>query len=197
MIYFYRGGYTVGSVDEFETGLRFLANKTRSPSRPRSRGGDSAVGWNMTAVIALRRRDEGKKNIVAQILLYPEARLPFDTPAASENNSGYYLKSNGIFFFADHHLLRGTPDAHKYVSPGMQESEFLKDVPPAAVFTSGFDPVRDVGGENACKLEEVGEEVHRHHCPARTREVVRNVTMEIHQMVYKLYSRPYIGRIGR
>lgn len=36
--------------------------------------------------------DEGKKPLKAQILLYPEARLPFDTPAATENNSGFYLE---------------------------------------------------------------------------------------------------------
>lgn len=36
--------------------------------------------------------DEGKKPLKAQVLLYPEARLPFDTPAATENNSGFYLE---------------------------------------------------------------------------------------------------------
>lgn len=64
-------------------------------------GGDSA-GGNMTAALSLRRRDQGLKPMRGQILLYPEARLPFDTPAAVENNSGYYLECNGIFSFADH-----------------------------------------------------------------------------------------------
>jgi acetyl esterase/lipase len=54
-------------------------------------GGDSA-GGNMTAAVSLRLRDEGKKPLSAQVLLYPEARLPFDTKAASENNSGLYLE---------------------------------------------------------------------------------------------------------
>ncbi len=58
-------------------------------------GGDSARG-NMTAAIALWLRDEGKQNLKAQILLYPEARLPFDTPAALENNSGLYLECTGL-----------------------------------------------------------------------------------------------------
>ena len=46
----------------------------------------------MTAAICLRLRDEGKKALKAQLLLYPEARVPFDTPAAAENNSGLYLE---------------------------------------------------------------------------------------------------------
>lgn len=130
LIYFHGGGYTVGSVDEFEQGLRIVAEESGAQVyaveyrlAPENRfptqldefsfvldwvqgeggkergvnpnkvccGGDSA-GGNMTAALALRRRDEGKKNMKAQILLYPEARLPFDTKAATENNSGYYLE---------------------------------------------------------------------------------------------------------
>lgn len=68
-------------------------------------GGDSA-GGNMTAAICLRRLDQGKKPLAAQVLLYPETRPPFDTPAAKENNSGCYLQCNGIFGFADRYLPR-------------------------------------------------------------------------------------------
>ncbi|KAI1385767.1 Alpha/Beta hydrolase protein [Hypoxylon trugodes] len=168
LIYFHGGGYTVGSVDEFENGLRLLAEAadmitigveyrlapewpfptqldeyedvlmwTRGPEGARLGidpdrvlgGGDSA-GGNMTAALSLRLKDEGKlKPLKAQILLYPEARLPFDTPAASENNSGYYLECNGIFSFADHYLPRAPnkpyPPAYRYVSPGMQPVEKL------------------------------------------------------------------------
>jgi hypothetical protein len=60
----------------------------------------------MTAAISLRRLDQGKEPLCAQVLLYPEARLPFDTPAATENNSGYYLQCNGIFGFANNYLPR-------------------------------------------------------------------------------------------
>lgn len=55
-----------------------------------SGGGDSA-GGNMIAAISLWRRDEGKKALNIQVLLSSESRLPFDTPAAAENNSRYYL----------------------------------------------------------------------------------------------------------
>lgn len=80
----------------------------------------------MTAAIALRRRDEGKANLAGQMLYYPEARLPFDTPAATENNTGLYLECNGIFSFADHYAPRGVAPGFKYISPGMQSLEYLK-----------------------------------------------------------------------
>ncbi|KAI0193482.1 Alpha/Beta hydrolase protein [Astrocystis sublimbata] len=214
LIYFHGGGYTVGSVDEFENGLRLLAEGANiitigveyrlapewsfptqldeyqdvlswaqseeggkfgiDPDRVLG-GGDSA-GGNMTAALSLQLLDaqqKGKNSVVmpkplkAQILLYPEARLPFDTPAATENNSGYYLECDGIFSFADHYLPRrpdtAYPPGHRYVSPGMQSVESLKGLPPTAVFTCGFDPLRDVGIEYASKLQKAGNEVEWRH----------------------------------
>lgn len=130
----------------------------------------------MTAAITLRRIDEGRKPLAGQLLLYPEARLPFDTPAASENNTGYYLECNGIFSFADHYLPRPptissskpVPPSNRYVSPGMQPVSKLGGQPPAAVFTCGFDPLRDVGVEYASKLQEAGNEVEWKHFPDLT-----------------------------
>ena len=121
-------------------------------------GGDSATG-NMTAAITLRRKDNGKKPLDAQILFYPEARVPFDTLAAVENNTVYYLECNGILSFADHYLPRGTPPSLRYISPGMQATAKLSDLPPAAVYTNGFDPLRDVGVEYASKLQEARNKV--------------------------------------
>lgn len=44
----------------------------------------------MTEAIAARRHDLGYESIAGQILLYPESRVPFDTPAATEHNSSSY-----------------------------------------------------------------------------------------------------------
>lgn len=41
------------------------------------RGGDG-TGGNKTAALSLRLKADGKKSLNAQILLYPEARLPFE-----------------------------------------------------------------------------------------------------------------------
>ncbi|MCJ1359491.1 MAG: hypothetical protein MMC33_009493, partial [Icmadophila ericetorum] len=190
LIYFHGGGYTVYAVeyrlvpvwrfptqlDEYACVLQWIqgkGGKARGVHPDRVYGGGDSAGGNMTAALSLRLRDEGKKPLKAQILLYPEARLPFDTLAATENNLGYYLEcrraagiiswsmslGNGIFSFADHHLPRSTPPSHPHVSPSMQPLKSLKGVPPAAVFTCEFDPLRDVGVEHALKLDEADNEV--------------------------------------
>lgn len=207
LVYFHGGGYTVGSVDEFENGLRFLAeqsgvqvyaveyrlapewkfpvqldeydavvdwlqsgegSKPRGVDPARVLGGGDSAGGNMTAAISLRRKDQGKKPLRAQILFYPEARVPFDTPAAVENNTGYYLECNGIFSFADHYLPRGVPPSNRYISPGMQNVDKLRDLPPAGVYTSGFDPLRDVGVEYASKLDMAKNKVQWRHYDGMT-----------------------------
>ncbi|KAE9405707.1 hypothetical protein BT96DRAFT_915913 [Gymnopus androsaceus JB14] len=206
LIYFHGGGYTIGSVDEFENGLRLLAEesgvqvwavdyrlapeyrfptqldeysfvidwaqgkggKARGVHPDRVLGGGDSAGGNMTAAVSLRRQDNEQKPLAAQILLYPEARIPFDTLAAVENNSGYYLECNGIFRFADNYLPRGIPPSNRYVSPGMQSIDELQNQPPAAIYTSGFDPLRDVGVEYASKLQKANNEVVWHHYDAMT-----------------------------
>lgn len=134
-------------------------------------GGDSA-GGNMTEAICLRRKDENQKPLAGALLLYPESRLPFDTPAATEINSSYYLECNGIFSFADHYLPRSPekayPPGHRWVSPGMQSAEDLKGLPQTALFTCGFDPLRDVGVEFGSKSQEAGNDVIWHHYPELT-----------------------------
>ncbi|TFK92108.1 hypothetical protein K466DRAFT_481296 [Polyporus arcularius HHB13444] len=206
IVYMHGGGYTVGCIDDFEHGLRVLAEasgcqvyaveyhlapeyryptqldeysavvdwvqgpagKKRGVHPDKVSGGGDSAGGNMTAALALSRRDDGLKNMAAQLLVYPEARLPFDTKACSDNNTGLYLEANGIFSFADHYLPRGVPPATPYVSPGMQPVSSLSGLPPALVFTAGFDPLRDVGVEYASKLEDAGNEVYWMHHPNLT-----------------------------
>lgn len=210
LVYMHGGGYTVGSVDEFENGLRLIAEAAGVTTigveyhlAPEHHfpvqlddydfvidwaqgkegeaagidtkfvfgGGDSA-GGNMTEAISLRRRDQGKKNLACQILLYPESRVPFDTPAAVENNSGLYLECNEIFSFAYNYLPKAPgktyPPSYEYISPGMQSVDYLKNQPPVALFTFGFDPLRDFGVEYGSKLQEAGVQVAWHHYPELT-----------------------------
>lgn len=91
----------------------------------------------MTPALSLRLKDEKEEPEKeepekGQVSSYPETRLPSDTPAASKNNSGYYLecrysipssqkrdttnKSDGIFCPANNYLLRGIPLGYHYVS---------------------------------------------------------------------------------
>ena len=227
LVYMHGGGYTVGSIDEFENGLRIVAEESGAVvctyhylsfenvnmektvgveyrlapehhfptqldeysavvdwfqdsknSEPRGidsklvfGGGDSA-GGNMTEALTLRRMDSGLKPLAGQLLLYPESRVPFDTQAAVENNTGLYLECNGIFSFADHYIMKApnetVPPSHRYISPGMQKIEDLKGQPQTSLFTCGFDPLRDVGVEYGHKLEKAGVDIKWFHYPELT-----------------------------
>ncbi len=61
-------------------------------------GGDSA-GGNMTCTISLKLRDEGRPRLALQMPLYPEAAMPFDTPAGVENRTGGYVDTAGVLLF--------------------------------------------------------------------------------------------------
>lgn len=82
-------------LDEYVAVIGWLQDeggKARGINGDRVMGGGDSAGGNMTAAVSLRLRNEKKKPLAAQILLYPEARLPFDTKAAVENNSGLCLE---------------------------------------------------------------------------------------------------------
>jgi acetyl esterase/lipase len=53
--------------------------------------------------------------------------------------------------------------SYKFVSPGMQSIEYLREQPTVALFTCGFDPLRDVGVEYGSKLQEAGVDVQWYH----------------------------------
>lgn len=50
----------------------------------------------------------------------------------------------------------------------MQPVERLKNLPPTAIFTCGYDPLRDVGIEYADKLSQAGNKVVWKHFPTLT-----------------------------
>ncbi|RDW58964.1 alpha/beta hydrolase [Aspergillus mulundensis] len=153
-------------LDEYEAvrdWLRGEGGKERGVDPELIFGAGDSAGGNMSAAISLRLRDEKKKPLAGVFLLYPEARVPFDTNAAAENNAGPYLSCNGIFEFARNYLPPGVPPSMPYISPGQQHVDDLKGFPPATVYTCGFDCLRDVGVEFASKLEEAGNQVTWHH----------------------------------
>jgi acetyl esterase/lipase len=77
----------------------------------------------------------------------------------------------------------------------MQKVGDLKGSPPTAVFTCGFDPLRDVGVEYASKLQQAGNEVSWHHYPDLTHgflqmapwsEEARKATLDVAAATKKL-----------
>lgn len=124
-------------------------------------GGDSA-GGNLSAVVALRARDENGPAICHQLLIYPVTDAAFDTPSYSENAEGYMLSKQGMEWFWDHYLgVKNLGDktvrSLAYVSP--LRAADLSNLPPATVFTAEFDPLRDEGEDYAARLKSAGNKV--------------------------------------
>ena len=96
----------------------------------------------------------------------PRGSIPRQTLAASENRSGLYLESNGIFEMV-RNLVKNPDDVrHPYITPLNADSH--ADLPPAILVTNGFDPLRDVGHAYAQKLAAAGNDLTYMHNPEFT-----------------------------
>jgi acetyl esterase/lipase len=203
LVYIHGGGFTYGTLDEFEVPMRLIAERAGIVTyivgyqlAPEAKyptqieeieyvvrwlfhhaddqgidpskigvGGDSA-GGNMTCVLALKLRDENGPRLAVQVPLFPEAAFPADTQAASENRTGLYLESNGIFEMV-RNLVKNSDDVrHPYITPLNADSH--ADLPPTILVTNGFDPLRDVGHAYAQKLADADNDLTYLHNPDLT-----------------------------
>lgn len=120
-------------------------------------GGESA-GGNLSAVVAQRLRDRGGPGLVAQLLVYPAARLVGDPTASMlANAEGYFLEVKDMEWFMDHYFGADTASAALVdASPGFAAD--LAGLPPALVITAEFDPLCDDGEFYAGALKQAGVE---------------------------------------
>ncbi len=200
LIYLHGGGFVVGSLDQFDTAMRRLAEgsgaqvyavdyklapeyqwpvqieegecvvrwlfanaaERQVDARRIALGGDSA-GGNMTCVIAQKLHDEDGPRLALQMPLYPEAKMPFDTPAAVENVSGGYVDTAGVLLFVWSLLPQGVDYTQPYITP-LNAKDF-SDLPPTLLVTCGFDMLRDVGHAYARKLAGAGNDIVYVHYP--------------------------------
>ncbi|HEY8375466.1 MAG TPA: alpha/beta hydrolase [Nannocystis sp.] len=115
-------------------------------------GGDSA-GGNLSAVVALDTRDEPVRPAL-QLLIYPATDLTMSFASVERLGRGFLLEKAQMAWFVRHYTPNEADRRHPRASPW-----FAPDVagaPPAAVFTAGFDPLRDEGEAYARKLEAAG-----------------------------------------
>jgi acetyl esterase len=203
LVYIHGGGFTYGTLDEFEVPMRLIAERAGIATyaieyqlAPEAKfptqideieffvrwlfdhaeeqavdptriavGGDSA-GGNMTCVIALKLRDEHGPRLALQGPLFPEAAFPGDTLAGSENRTGLYLETNGIYEMV-RNLVKNSDDGRQpYITPLNASSH--ADLPPTILVTNGFDPLRDVGHAYARKLAAAGNDITYVHNPDLT-----------------------------
>jgi len=120
-------------------------------------GGDSA-GGNLSAVMALRARENGGPSIARQVLVYPVTDADFTRPSYQEAENQTLLTTEFMAWFWDQYVPDPEQRTHPEASP--LHADDLSGLPPALVITAAHDVLRDEGEAYAAQLEEAGVEVH-------------------------------------
>lgn len=116
-------------------------------------GGDSA-GGNLATVVSLLTRAERRRVPDLQLLIYPAVDLSEQRDSYHAFASGHVLERQAMEFFIAHYLNHPDEKYDPRVSPLLQPD--LSGLPPALIFTAGFDPLRDEGAHYAQRLQEAG-----------------------------------------
>jgi acetyl esterase len=114
-------------------------------------GGDSA-GGNLAASVALDLKDDPKRRLAFQLLLYPATSPEWKTQSRKELD-GPVLTFEAMRWFEKLTAALGHPQAHRF-APG--DAEDLTGAPPALVVTAGHDCLKDEGCAYAERLKAAG-----------------------------------------
>ena len=118
--------------------------------------GDSA-GGNLAAVTSMAMRDAGEQLPAAQGLIYPGTDLRLSMPSINKFADGFFLTRADMEWYRSHYA----PDPEQWRNP--QVSPLLagdhRGLPATAVWTAGFDPLRDEGSAYAQQLRDSGTTV--------------------------------------
>jgi len=120
--------------------------------------GDSA-GGTLAAVVSQLVRGEARTPCL-QWLIYPATDLAAETRSHSSCAQGFLLTQDDMNWFRGQYLNDLAEVADPRVSP--LKAADLGGLPPALVFTAGFDPLRDEGQAYADRLSAAGvKTIHR------------------------------------
>jgi acetyl esterase len=120
-------------------------------------GGDSA-GGTLSALVALRSREEGIPQPALQVLFYAAADLCAETRSRSLFSDGFLVTKQEMEWFM-HFYLDGADLAAGDARVSPLKAADLSGLAPALVLTAGFDPLRDEGNEYAAALRSAGVSV--------------------------------------
>ncbi len=161
-----RSGCTVAAVDyrlapehpfpaateDVYAALQWVAdNAERLGSSRIAVAGDSA-GGNLAAASALMARDRSGPAIAFQLLYYPPTCGIVDVASRQSNAEGYFLTTEAMHWYLAKYM---DPVCHDHPYFAVASAD-LAGLPPAAIFTAEFDPLRDEGAIYADRLRAAG-----------------------------------------
>ncbi|HEX5616040.1 MAG TPA: alpha/beta hydrolase [Acidimicrobiia bacterium] len=184
LLWFFSGGWTIGSIDGADVTARALANAVGcnvvsvayrlAPEHPfpaplddawsafawaRTRYASVAVGGpsaggNLATVLCLLARDAGVAQPALQVMWYPVTDHDFARPSYVEHADGFLLDRVTMQWFFDCYTRGGADRDDWRISP-LRAPE-LRGLAPAFVRTAEHDPLRDEGRAYARALADAG-----------------------------------------
>jgi acetyl esterase len=149
------------AIDDGVAAFRWLATEGSSLGLDPARiviAGDSA-GGTIAAVVAQEVRGEPQAPCL-QWLIYPATDLGEERPSHESCGEGFLLMRPDLEWFRDQYLTDLAQVIDPRVSP--LRAADLSGLPPALIYTAGFDPLRDEGRAYADRLAAAGvKAVHR------------------------------------
>lgn len=143
--------FPAATEDVYAALLWVADNARRLGSRRIVVAGDSA-GGNLAAAATLMARDRGGPAIAFQLLYYPPTCGIVDVPSRTSNAEGYFLTTEAMLWYLSKYMDASGHD-HPYFAVAGAD---LSGLPPAAIFTAEYDPLRDEGEVYADRLRAAG-----------------------------------------
>ena len=119
----------------------------------------NSVGGNMTAVTALKAKENNGPEIKLQILLWPVTDAGFEYKSYELYGEQRFLTSSLMKWMFDLYTTDAKERASIYVSPLQASLEQLKGLPPTLIQVAENDILRDQGEAYGRKLDEAGVKV--------------------------------------
>lgn len=119
----------------------------------------NSVGGNMTAVTALRAKENGGPEIKLQIMMWPIVDANFETESYQQFGKDRFLSKSLMMWMYDMYIKDPEKRKDIYASPLQASTEQLKGLPPALIQVAENDILRDEGEAYGRKLDEAGVRV--------------------------------------
>lgn len=114
--------------------------------------GGCSAGGNLAASVSISLKDDPKRRIAYQLLLYPGI-WPEPETQSRKDLDGPLLTKEVMTWFETHLAADGHPDAWRVMLSRVTD---LSGLPPALVVTAGYDPLKDEGRDYARRLSDAG-----------------------------------------